>query len=136
MSETQDRLRGHTSSWAASAYDALSRKQLPDLLQQLITAGHPPNAILSFLDLIEKKQNAIQSYKAPFNFIQQPGIAPLMGPDALAREIQPRLFQHTAGASWTGISLLRVPACTVNSSTAEIISKAHLILDFMRLRDF
>lgn len=32
--------------------------------------------------------------------------------------------------------ILRVPACTVNNSIAEIISKAHLVLDFIRLRDF
>lgn len=95
-----------------------------------------PKCHSEFQNAIEEKRNAIQSCKALFNIIQQPGIAPLMGPDALAREIQPWLCPHTAGASWTGISLLRVPACTVSSSTAEIISKAHPVLDFMRLRDF
>ena len=38
---SQDHLRGHTASWAASAWDALSRKRLPDLLQQLVTTGRP-----------------------------------------------------------------------------------------------
>ena len=49
------------------------------MLQQLVTIGHPQNAILSFLDLIEKKQNAIQSYKALFNILHQPGLTPADG---------------------------------------------------------
>lgn len=99
-------------------------------------AGHSWPPLKCHSQFLGSNRKETKCYKAPFNIIQQPGITPLMGPDALAREIQPRLFQHTAEASWTGISLLRVPACTVNSSTAEIISKAHLVLDFMRLRDF